>query len=703
MKLLDSIINLCKKNNKKYTDVDKQEYERIIHKLNEEEETQKDLPAIELKNIFIDFGETLAVDDVSFKIPTGSLVTLLGPSGSGKTTTLNAISGLLSITSGKVYFNGRDVTKLSPQKRKLGFVFQNYALYPHMSVYNNIAFPLKNDVDWQNKVILKRETAINKIHSMYLKKLGATQEELNIFDNKWKNYCIIQKEVDYEFANYKAELNADYELKQTNYKMAKVHYQAELGAVSKSILKSFESLKHHYKEKNRILNDEYMLLKNNNALEFQEYEESNLFETFDKSILKKTPAKTDKIATYQNQIEKIQEQILLVSAEQKKKLEMQKMKDLYKLESSLIKTNLYYKYCLKNEQAKEKYLPLIQETKLAMIEAKNNCKLAYKNNEKFIRLQRNQSWLRYYAYNEFKQIRDNLYTKYQLLKNIAEDKSKKTIDFSEEERQQIIEISKDIISIRKAIHNEVLEVAERVEILPILQKKPTRLSGGQQQRVAIARAIVKKPEILLMDEPLSNLDAKLRIATRQWIREIQQKLGITTVFVTHDQEEAMSISDIVICMSTSKVQQMGSPLELYNKPTNQFVARFLGMPEMGLFQAIYNKKLTINNKEIKGVIIPGVEGEKQFNVGVRAEDFIIKDKKDASCFEGTIIAAENFGKESKLIVEVEVDGELNRINFLVDNRLEFKVKDHIYFELPIDRLHIFDAITEMRVKHEIKK
>ncbi|UWV82947.1 ATP-binding cassette domain-containing protein [Mycoplasmopsis cynos] len=88
--------------------------------------------------------------------------------------------------------------------------------------------------------------------------------------------------------------------------------------------------------------------------------------------------------------------------------------------------------------------------------------------------------------------------------------------------------------------------------------------GKQQQRVSIARAIVKKPEILLMDEPLSNLDAKLRISTRQWIREIQQSLGITTVFVTHDQEEAMSISDIIVCMSTAKVQQLGSPLELYN-------------------------------------------------------------------------------------------------------------------------------------------
>ncbi|WAM06693.1 ATP-binding cassette domain-containing protein [Mycoplasmopsis cynos] len=103
-----------------------------------------------------------------------------------------------------------------------------------------------------------------------------------------------------------------------------------------------------------------------------------------------------------------------------------------------------------------------------------------------------------------------------------------------------------------------------LKLLKSYKRNQQDYRGKQQQRVSIARAIVKKPEILLMDEPLSNLDAKLRISTRQWIREIQQSLGITTVFVTHDQEERMSISDIIVCMSTAKVQQLGSPLELYN-------------------------------------------------------------------------------------------------------------------------------------------
>ncbi len=127
------------------------------------------------------------------------------------------------------------------------------------------------------------------------------------------------------------------------------------------------------------------------------------------------------------------------------------------------------------------------------------------------------------------------------------------------------------------------EAARLVQIEELLDRKPSELSGGQQQRVAIARALVKMPRVLLLDEPLSNLDARLRLQTREEIRRIQKETGITTVFVTHDQEEAMSISDMIVVMKLGVVQQIGKPQEVYDDPANLFVANFLGTPPINVF------------------------------------------------------------------------------------------------------------------------
>ena len=129
------------------------------------------------------------------------------------------------------------------------------------------------------------------------------------------------------------------------------------------------------------------------------------------------------------------------------------------------------------------------------------------------------------------------------------------------------------------------EAAKLVQIGSLMDRKPAELSGGQQQRVAIARALVKRPKVLLLDEPLSNLDARLRIQTREEIRRIQRETKITTVFVTHDQEEAMSISDLIVVMKEGVVQQTGRPQEVYDSPQNLFVAKFLGTPPINVFEA----------------------------------------------------------------------------------------------------------------------
>lgn len=673
---------------------------KIIEKLSEDSDNrdQGEIPAIELKNLYIDFGETLAVDDVSFKIPEGKLVTLLGPSGSGKSTTLNAIAGLLTPTSGKILFRGKDVTSFSPQKRKLGFVFQNYALYPHMSVYANIAFPLKNDSAWKSNVVFKKNLAKNKILEIYLRKLGATDEEIQELHTAHKWTKTISEELTFRLNNINAKLSSELEVAQSRYKLVSVHENSELSKLAKDILKNQSLTKKETKQKIKLVKEKFNENKNSGLVQ-SNLTHSEVLQNLDKKLFKFNPSKN--IDEIKKQIEDVQLAILALTSVEFDNLLLSERIKVIKAEGKLISLVMKYKYQINSLKIREKYKEEKTVEKNNYEKARADYKLAYAENEELKTLKSYDKTLAKLVRNNYNHVKKTLLAKYPTLdKVMKEDASQGRQMLDTNEKEAIKEYTKDIVSIRQAIHNEVMEVAKRVEIIPILQKKPTRLSGGQQQRVSIARAIVKKPQILLMDEPLSNLDAKLRISTRQWIREIQQSLGITTVFVTHDQEEAMSISDIVICMSMARVQQMGSPMELYNRPKNQFVARFLGMPEMGLFPAKYEKgEIYIDKTVISNIDIKDKESA-QLNIGVRSEDFEIVKTKSKADFTGIVKVVENFGKESKLIVDVP---NIGKINFLLDNRMHYELGQDIYFNLPKDRLHIFDAITEERLQYEVKK
>ncbi len=304
--------------------------------------------------------DTHAVEDLNITVPDGELVGLLGPSGCGKSTTLYMVSGLLEPTSGEIWFGDEDVTDLEPEKRGIGLVFQNYALYPHMTVYKNVAFPLTN---------LRIEEPV----------MGPDGKQLADVDGK------------------------------PEYKRRKLS---------------------------------------------------------------------------KDEIDKI-----------------------------------------------------------------------------------------------------------------------------------------------------VRETAKIVQIEPYLERKPNQLSGGQQQRVAIARALVKKPKVLLLDEPLSNLDARLRLQTREEIRRIQQNTGITTIFVTHDQEEAMSISDKIVVMKLGVKQQEGVPQEVYNNPCNRFVANFLGTPPINFFKGrIENHKVYVGEDMVREITSEEIESamkdgrdlsDQEVTVGIRPEGIII--------------------------------------------------------------------------------
>ena len=174
-----------------------------------------------------------------------------------------------------------------------------------------------------------------------------------------------------------------------------------------------------------------------------------------------------------------------------------------------------------------------------------------------------------------------------------------------------------------------LEAAKLVQIEELMDRKPKELSGGQQQRVAIARALVKMPRILLLDEPLSNLDARLRLQTREEIRRIQKATGITTVFVTHDQEEAMSISDLIVVMKDGVVQQIGKPQAVYDSPVNLFVAKFLGTPPINVFDGeVTDGQLYIGEEAV--LAVPGVANQ-SVTAAIRPEGFTLSETGTLSC------------------------------------------------------------------------
>ncbi|WP_449462833.1 ABC transporter ATP-binding protein [Tardisphaera miroshnichenkoae] len=193
---------------------------------------------------------------------------------------------------------------------------------------------------------------------------------------------------------------------------------------------------------------------------------------------------------------------------------------------------------------------------------------------------------------------------------------------------------------------KIKEVAETLGISDLLDRYPRQLSGGQQQRVALARALVKEPDVFLMDEPLSNLDAKLRVSARTFLKSLQRRLGITTVYVTHDQAEAMAMADRVALISDGVVQQLGTPSELYFRPANEFVAGFLGSPPINLMKA------TVEGGIVKApgfswkIEALGVEGE--VVVGIRPEDITVNEGETV----GKVKVVEPLGSETIVTLEV---------------------------------------------------
>ncbi len=246
---------------------------------------------------------------------------------------------------------------------------------------------------------------------------------------------------------------------------------------------------------------------------------------------------------------------------------------------------------------------------------------------------------------------------------------------------------------KPAMLEKAYEAAKLVQIENLMDRKPSELSGGQQQRVAIARALVKMPRVLLLDEPLSNLDARLRLQTREEIRRIQKETGITTVFVTHDQEEAMSISDMIVVMKLGVVQQVGKPQEIYDDPTNLFVAKFLGTPPINVFNGrVENGKLYIGDAAVLDVL--GVE-DKAVTVAVRPEGFILDDNGALECQLSNV---EIMGRDVSIVsYHAEMQSTVIRSIIDADNKIDTS-SETVRFSLKAHKTFLFDAETEERIR-----
>ncbi len=546
--------------------------------------------------------DTVAVNNLDITIPDGKLIGLLGPSGCGKSTTLYMLSGLENPTSGEIWFGDEEVTNLAAEKRGIGLVFQNYALYPHMTVYKNIEFPLTNlkvEVPLENfydyKFKLEYQLDESDIPSGIVKSLHSLGSKLGL-----KNILLKESVSD-------KLLSIDCELKNVSEGNAKLFLENitkvvafEVGAPE--VIQTQEALFDVSFRSKFEIEESKQIYKGSLSYEFNGKLNENELNDYSHEIQSMFKGNGVKLTSFV--ISEVNGNYVMFS-----QFDYSKASDINSL-----KISLNSKYPLKNEQLKVSefkvdYIDKLIKNELKKISVKHK-DLKVFNSEDGIKL-----------FFKVKKITDSKISE-------VENCLKSLLNTDQVEIKKIPALAYRLLT-KEERRKIVLETAKLVQVDEYLDRKPSQMSGGQQQRVAIARALVKRPKVLLLDEPLSNLDARLRLKTREEIRRIQRDTGITTVFVTHDQEEAMSISDQIVVMKLGEFQQMDSPQEVYNNPTNLFVAQFLGTPPINVFNGeIKDNGIYIGN-DLVYKASNQLENQKVF-VAIRPEGFEVLEN-DAEC------------------------------------------------------------------------
>ena len=611
--------------------------------------------------------DTIAVKDLNFNVDDGTLVGLLGPSGCGKSTTLYMISGLQTPTSGEVWFGDQEVTNLSPEKRGIGLVFQNYALYPHMTIYKNIEFPLTN-LQVEIPLVTFFDFTLNYEYQM--KKRDVLDGILKSVDSLCKRVGLNKKQF-----QITSSLEGD---------------NLKLTVLLKNVAPASKNL----------FVDNFPKIIDAKLTNVEEVQTSEaLFDSTVRATVNKIGEKETIDLTFKSRLGK--------------DFDLPKMDDTIRAIKEAIKPignpgEIVISRGKRGFDLVARVKSLLHSRLQECFEAINNSvpmedaryfvsNVINVENQKFVRDFFKKHNLKI---TDMKLYYDKEHTKiYFKLHRTSTETAKQVMDELAEQLEltDIVLDTAQAIAHRKLTKEErrdiVYDTAKLVQVDEYLERKPNQLSGGQQQRVAIARALVKHPRVLLLDEPLSNLDARLRLQTREEIRRIQQETGITSVFVTHDQEEAMSISDKIVVMKLGEMQQMGAPQEVYNSPANLFVAQFLGTPPINVFKgAVKGEKIYVGEDcvgEAKGI------KDQEVSVAIRPEGFVLANEKDKDVLHAECEMIQVMGRDISVVAKNELCTKptfkaiISADDKVNPGKVAFKVKPHKVF--------IFDAETDERI------
>ncbi len=501
---------------------------------------------IELKNIHKEYNGQTIIDNLNLVIHENEFVTLVGPSGCGKTTTLRMIGGFEDADAGEIILDGVVINNTPAHLRPINTVFQRYALFPHLNVFDNIAFGLKN--------------------------FSRTMSD-------------IKTRVQRKYENDRETLTKKLQIKNLT-KEEKKEIKAELKSIRVTI-------------KNEIVVEKNKLIEQ--KLEAIENKYTPIISSLDAEIDKEWE-KDDEVKNAKLRIKEID---ALIDEQISKGVSKAKAIKPYEDELKKLKNVAIW-------------------AELARLE--------------------------------------------RLKKDILKDKALE------------IKSAKSLMMNKKQIKEAVIDALKLVKLEGYENRRIDEMSGGQQQRVTIARAIVNKPRILLLDEPLSALDLKLRQEVQYELLEMQRKSGITFIFVTHDQEEALTMSDVIVVMDKGEIQQMGKPEDIYNEPKNRFVANFIG--ESNIIPGVYkgNKIVEFMGNEFECV-------DENFEVGepcdvvIRPEDF---DRVDVGCAKIVGVVTDVVFKG----VHFEICADMNGKEFVIHDYEIAKVGDKIGLNVDPYEIHL---------------